>query len=50
MTCRVDGARGSCAAEQGRVDNGALHNKERDNEILYMEGGACFSIMWGTVL
>jgi hypothetical protein len=41
MNCRVDGEMRSCAAEQGRVDNGAPHNKERDNEILYMEGGAC---------
>jgi hypothetical protein len=49
INCGVDGARESCAAEQGGVDNEALHNKERDNETLYTEGGACFSIMWGTV-
>jgi hypothetical protein len=50
MNCGVSGTRGACAAEQGGVDNEALHNKTRDNEILYMEGGACFSIMRGTVL
>jgi hypothetical protein len=49
MNRGVGGARGVHAAEQGGVDSEVLHNEGKDNEILYMEGGACFSIMRGTV-
>jgi hypothetical protein len=49
MNCGVGGTRGASAAERGGVDGEAPHNRDKDNEILYMEGGACFSIMRGTV-